>query len=58
MQIANDFTALTTTLVWEDESGAPRPDITYGFATETYSHHRSENVKLRTRSDVHLSLDR
>lgn len=36
MQIANDFTALTTTLVSENENGAPRSDITYGFVTETY----------------------
>lgn len=44
MQIANDFTALITELVWRDEQGGIRTDITYGFADRPFSHHIPETT--------------
>ncbi len=44
MQIANDFTALTTDLVWRDDFGNPRADITFGFADRPFAHHIPETT--------------
>ena len=44
MQIANDFTALTTDLVWRDDFGNPRSDITFGFADRPFAHHIPETT--------------
>lgn len=44
MQIANDFTALTTDLVWEDDLGNVRTEITFGFADRPFAHHIPETT--------------
>ena len=44
MQIANDFTALTTDLVWRDDAGEIRTDITFGFADRPFAHHIPETT--------------
>ena len=44
MQIANDFTALTTNLVWEDNQGNVRTEITFGFADRPFAHHIPETT--------------
>ena len=44
MQIANDFTALTTNLVWEDNQGNVRTEITFGFADAPFAHHVTETT--------------
>lgn len=44
MQIANDFTALTTDLVWLDDFGDVRTDITFGFADRPFAHHIPETT--------------
>ena len=44
MQIANDFTALTTNLVWEGNQGNVRTEITFGFADAPFAHHVPETT--------------
>ena len=44
MQIANDFTALTTNLVWTDDFGDVRTEITFGFADRAFAHHIPETT--------------
>lgn len=44
MQIANDFTALTTDFVWTDGNGDTRTEITFGFADRPFAHHIPETT--------------